>query len=62
MADSLRKVKKKGLKPVEVMQRGCLEMFKRLSGASTTRFLYYENEQFVPDHAYPPCGKAPTAI
>ena len=37
VADALRKIKKKGVKPVEVMQRGCLEMFKRLSGESTTR-------------------------
>jgi len=38
VADALRKIKKKELRPVEVMQRGCLEMFKRLSGESTKRF------------------------
>lgn len=38
VTDALRKIKKKDLKPVEVMQRGCLEMFKRLSGESSTRF------------------------
>ena len=38
VTDALRKIKKKDLKPIEVMQRGCLEMFRRLSGESTTRF------------------------
>jgi hypothetical protein len=38
VTDALRKIKNKGLKPVEVMQRGCLEMFKRLTGESKTRF------------------------
>ena len=38
VTDALRKIKNKGLKPVEVMERGCFEMFKRLSGESTTRF------------------------
>ena len=37
VVDALRKIKKKDIGPIEVMQRGCLEMFNRLSGRSKTR-------------------------
>jgi hypothetical protein len=38
VTDALRKIKRKSLAPIGVMRRGCLEMFKRLSGESKTRF------------------------
>jgi hypothetical protein len=38
MTNALYKIKKKGLQPFRVMQRGCKEMFNRLNRESIIRF------------------------
>lgn len=38
VTDALRKIKKANIKPIETMQRGCLEMFRRWIGEAPNRF------------------------
>jgi hypothetical protein len=37
VADVLRQIRAKGTSPIEALQRGCMEMFRRLSGGSQAR-------------------------